>query len=171
MLAVSIIIPTYNEAENIDLLLKRIFAVKALQGFDLEIVFSDGASTDDTCRNVEKWMESHKVKLIRSPENEGLSAAVMAGARAASGEFVVVMDADLSHPPEMIPELIAPLANGSCDMTIGSRYIRGGGTPDWPISRRISSKIATFPARMRHRNSGISFATRESRYTMATVIE
>jgi len=148
MSAVSIIVPTYNEAENMDLLLKRIYAVRALQDIDLEIVFSDGASTDETCQYIEKWSDKGKVKLVRGAQNEGLSAAVMAGAKAAAGEFVVVMDADLSHPPEVIPELIAPLLDGSCDMTIGSRYVTGGATPDWPISRKISSKIATFPARM-----------------------
>jgi len=148
MVAVSIIIPTYNEAENIDLLLARIFAVEALQRLDYEIVFSDGASTDETCPVVEKWLDSGRVKLVRSRENEGLSAAVMAGARAAAGEFAVVMDADLSHPPEMIPALVAPLISGACDMVIGSRYISGGDTPEWPLSRKISSKIATFPARL-----------------------
>jgi len=148
MVAVSIVIPTYNEAENIDLLLERIFAVEGLKCLDFEVVFSDGASTDETCRFVEKWLDSGKVKLVRAQENEGLSAAVMAGARQASGEFAVVMDADLSHPPEMIPALVAPLISGAYDMTIGSRYTTGGDTPEWPILRRISSKIATFPARM-----------------------
>ena len=147
-MAVSIIIPTYNEAENIDLLLERIFAVKELQRLDYEVVFSDGASTDETCRLVEKWLECGRVKLVRAQENEGLSAAVMAGAREGSGEFAVVMDADLSHPPEMIPALVEPLISGDYDMAIGSRYTTGGDTPEWPLPRRISSKIATFPARM-----------------------
>jgi len=148
MQAVSIIVPTYNEAENIDFLLQRIFAVEPLRSVELEVVFSDGASTDDTCRRVECWTKSHRVKLIRSETNEGLSEAVMAGARAASGEFVVVMDADLSHPPEAIPELLAPLLAGDCDMVIGSRYITGGDTPEWPMIRKISSKIASWPARL-----------------------
>lgn len=148
MPAVSIIVPTYNEAENIDLLLKRIDAVEDLQTIGYEVVFSDGASTDDTCRCIEKRLEAGRVKLVCSAENEGLSAAVMAGARAASGEFVVVLDADLSHPPEVIPELLAPLMSGEYDMAIGSRYVTGGDTPEWPLSRKISSKLATFPARM-----------------------
>ncbi len=148
MQAVSIIVPTYNEAENIDFLLQRIFAVEPLRAVELEVVFSDGASTDDTCQRVERWMGSHRVRLVRSETNEGLSAAVMTGARAASGEFVVVMDADLSHPPEAIPALLAPLLAGDCDMVIGSRYIAGGDTPEWPLMRRISSKIASLPARL-----------------------
>ena len=148
MRAVSIIIPTYNEAENIDLLLERIFAVEALRQFDLEVVFSDGASTDNTCDCIEKWLGTGRVRLVRSETNEGLSAAVMAGSRLAQGEFAVVMDADLSHPPEIIPELLAPLLAGEADMAIGSRYVQGGGTPDWPFTRKISSVLATIPARL-----------------------
>jgi dolichol-phosphate mannosyltransferase len=79
--------------------------------------------------------------------NEGLAAAVVAGARHASGAFVVVIDADLSHPPESIPQLLGPLVANTHDMVIGSRYCRGGGTPDWPLSRKISSRLATLPAR------------------------
>lgn len=148
MPSVTIIVPTYNEAENVDLLLERIFAVPALRLLDLEVLFSDGASTDETCPCVERWMTTHQVRLVRSQVNEGLSAAVMAGARAAAGEFVVVIDADLSHPPEAIPELLAPLMAGECDMAIGSRYAKGGGTPEWPFSRRLSSRLATLPARL-----------------------
>lgn len=149
MHAVSIIVPTLNEAANIDLLLERIFAVESLREFDLEVVFSDGASTDKTCERVETWQQqTNKVHLVRSAANEGLSAAVMAGARAAAGEFVVVMDADLSHPPEVIPDLVRPLLSGDCDMVIGSRYVQGGDTPEWPVSRKISSLLATLPARL-----------------------
>lgn len=148
MRAVSIIVPTYNEAENIDLLLERIFAVEGLRQYDLEVVFSDGASTDTTCECIGKWLATNRVRLVRSEINEGLSAAVMAGSRAAKGEFVVVMDADLSHPPETIPELLGPLLAGEVDMTIGSRYVKGGGTPEWPLARKISSVLATVPARL-----------------------
>jgi dolichol-phosphate mannosyltransferase len=148
MQAVSIIVPTFNEAENIDLLLKRIFAVEGLQKLDLEIVFSDGDSTDKTRERIQPWMESHKVRLVHNEISEGLSAAVMAGARAATGEYVVVMDADLSHPPEVIPDMLEPLFSHNYDMVIGSRNVKGGSTPDWPASRKLSSFLATLPARL-----------------------
>jgi dolichol-phosphate mannosyltransferase len=148
MQAVSIIVPTFNEAENIDLLLKRIFAVERLQHLDLEVVFSDGDSTDKTRERIQPWMDSHKVRLVHNAIPEGLSAAVMAGAREATGEYVVVMDADLSHPPEVIPDLLDPLFSNNYDMVIGSRNIKGGSTPDWPVSRKISSFLATLPARL-----------------------
>ncbi|WP_163340069.1 glycosyltransferase [Desulfopila sp. IMCC35008] len=148
MSSVSLIVPTLNESDNIDLLLHRVFAIKELRELDLEIVFSDGSSADDTCSQIRKWQEDYPVRLIESDVNKGLSAAVIAGAAKAQGEYVLVMDADLSHPPESIPELLHPLLSGDCDMVIGSRYVRGGSTPDWPLSRKISSVLATLPARI-----------------------
>lgn len=145
---ISIIIPTRNEAENIDALLQRIFAVPGLQEYDIEVIFSDGASSDETCACIRKWQRTHPVELLCRAVNEGLSAAVLAGAQHASGDIVVVMDADLSHPPEVIPHLLKPLVDGTSDMTIGSRYCLGGATPDWPLGRRIASRLATLPARL-----------------------
>ncbi len=145
---ISIIIPTRNEADNIDLLLTRIFAVEELREHDFEVVFSDGASTDATCDAVRGWQDTNPVRLVESRVNEGLSAAVMAGARAAAGDYVVVMDADLSHPPESLPDMLEPLLSGSHDMVVGSRYVAGGSTRGWPLKRRISSLLASLPARI-----------------------
>ncbi|MDR3685058.1 MAG: glycosyltransferase family 39 protein, partial [Geothrix sp.] len=86
--------------------------------------------------------------LVCRTTKDGLASAVIEGARAARAEVVVVMDADLSHPPEILPQLIAPLAAGTHDMVIGSRYSPGGSTPDWPLGRRIASWLATVPARI-----------------------
>jgi len=148
MAIVSIIVPTLNEAGNIDPLLERIFKVRAMHAIDLEVVFVDDQSTDGTGDEIMAWQADYPVRLVRRDFDDGLAGAVMAGARAAEGEFVVVMDADLSHPPEAIPELMAPLLAGSHDMTIGSRYVEGGSIPGWPLSRKISSKLATLPARL-----------------------
>ena len=147
MSSVSIIVPTLNEAGNIDPLLERIFKVRDDHVLDLEVVFVDDASTDGTCAEIKGWQAAYPVRLVSRTTDDGLAGAVMAGARAAKGEYVVVMDADLSHPPEAIPELLAPLLEGSYDMVIGSRYVPGGATPEWPLQRRISSKLATLPAR------------------------
>ena len=147
MPSVSIIVPTLNEAGNIEPLLKRIFKVRDDHNLDLEVVFVDDASTDGTCDEIRAWQGAFPVHLVTRVRDDGLAGAVMAGARAAAGEYVVVMDADLSHPPEAIPELLAPLLLGSHDMVIGSRYVTGGATPEWPLQRKISSKLATLPAR------------------------
>ncbi len=147
MSTITILVPTLNEAENIDLLLERIFRVRRSCKIDYEVLFIDSASTDGTCERVLKWQKQEPVRLLRHDVNVGLAGAVLAGAGNTDATFVLVMDADLSHPPEGIPELLQPLLSGSHDMVIGSRYVEGGSVPDWPCSRRLCSKIATFPAR------------------------
>jgi dolichol-phosphate mannosyltransferase len=148
MAIVSIIVPTLNEAGNIDPLLDRIFKIRDALAIDLEVVFVDDQSTDGTGDEIMAWQAAYPVRLVRREVDDGLAGAVMAGARAAEGEFVVVMDADLSHPPEAIPDLVAPLFADSHDMAIGSRYVEGGSIPGWPLMRKISSKLATVPARL-----------------------
>lgn len=147
MPSVSVVIPTLNEVANIDPLLERIFRVRDSHGLDLEVVFVDDASTDGTCEKIARWQEAYPVVLVSRLRDDGLAGAVIAGGRAALGRYVVVMDADLSHPPETIPDLLAPLMDGSHDMVIGSRYAAGGTTPDWPLQRKLASKLATIPAR------------------------
>ena len=144
----SIIIPTLNEAENIHPLLQQIAAVTESQGLAPEIIFVDDGSSDSTRQRIENYPGGLTVRLVRRDAQRGLTGAVVAGAWAASHPYVVVMDADLSHPPEMIPALLAPLAAGEYDMVIGSRYQEGGGTPDWPLVRRLGSQLATLPARI-----------------------
>jgi len=148
MEGVSIIVPTLNEAENITPLLERIHAVLDQQDYDFEIVFSDGASTDATTEIIQVWQDKANVVLVENEQGKGLASAVIAGARAASHDVLVVMDADLSHPPEVIPDLLEPLMSETADMVVGSRYVREGRTPDWPLMRKLISTLATLPARM-----------------------
>ena len=119
-----------------------------LYRYEFDVVFSDGGSTDTTCECIRKWQIDFPVSLICRQQSIGLSNAVLAAASASSSEFIVVLDADLSHPPEMIPVLLEPMVQGLCSMTLGSRYCRGGCTPDWPQQRRLLSLIASVPARM-----------------------
>src|SRR5438046_9136225 len=85
--------------------------------------------------------ESQPIRLIEQDGADlGWAVAIMSGARAAQGEILLVMDADLSHPPDRINELLAPLFAGAADLVVGSRYVRGGSTPGWPIWRRIVSR-------------------------------
>jgi dolichol-phosphate mannosyltransferase len=144
--SISVIVPTLNEAENIAPLVSQILAT----GVPFhEIVFVDDRSTDGTQENIRALARDHPVRLIERAAGEiGLASAIMTGATAAEGELVVVMDADLSHPPERIPDLLAPLLAGSADMVIGSRYMPGGSTPDWPLWRRLLSRtgaVLAFP--------------------------
>lgn len=142
--AVSIVIPTLNEAENIELLVRAITAAVPDCG---EIVFVDDQSTDGTPDRIRALMGSAPVRLIeRADPTLGLSGAVITGARAAMGDLVVVMDADLSHPPEEIKNLTQPLVEGRADVVIGSRYVAGGTTPGWPLYRRAMSRLAAASA-------------------------
>jgi len=146
MAGVSIIVPTMNEADNINPLLERIFSAEFPDDVALEVVVVDDSSTDDTRSRVREWSTHKPVSLICREKGNGLANAVVVGAKSAAHEFVLVMDADLSHPPEKIGEMVLPLLDGSCDMVIGSRYVKGGSTPQWPLSRKIASKLASLPA-------------------------
>jgi dolichol-phosphate mannosyltransferase len=139
--SVSIIIPTRNEIENIAPLISEILAAGV--GFD-EIVFVDDHSTDGTTDVIRSFAASHPIRLVeQNPAEPGLSAAILAGARAARGELLLIMDADLSHPPERMNDLLAPLRAGAGDMVIGSRYVKGGSTPGWPLWRRMLSRAGS----------------------------
>ncbi len=81
------------------------------------------------------------MRVVRRAGKAGLASAVVAGFAAAKGDTLVVMDADLSHPPELVPRLLAAIEGGA-DLAIGSRYVKGGGAMDWPLRRRVVSRVA-----------------------------
>jgi len=139
--SVSIIVPTLNEVENIAPLVSQIIA--SAVPFR-EILFVDNNSTDASRDMIRVLAASHPIRLIERDHAElGLAAAIMAGALAAQGEVLLVMDADLSHPPERIKDLLAPLFAGTADMVIGSRYVTGGSTPGWPLWRLLLSRTGS----------------------------
>lgn len=141
MHTVSIIVPVLNEAENVAPLVSLIVASRVPFA---EILFVDGGSTDRTRDSIESLATGHRIRFIEQDKDApGLAAAIMVGARAAEGDILVVMDADLSHPPERINDLLAPLFSGAADVAIGSRYIPGGSTPGWPLWRRMMSRTAS----------------------------
>lgn len=144
---ISVIVPALNEAENLPLLVPRIDA--AMRDTPYEILVVDDNSPDNTRAACAELSKSYPVKLIvREQPKDGLSGAVLEGMKLAHGEILVVMDADLQHPPEKIGELIAPLEADEADFVLGSRYIPGGSTEQhWGFFRKINSWVATFLAR------------------------
>lgn len=143
--SVSIIVPTYQEVKSLPALVDRLEGLKRA-GWDLELIIVDDDSQDGTVELVES-MHHDWIRLMVRSEDRGLSTAVMTGLDEASHECLVVMDADLSHPPESIPAFIKALDNGA-DFVIGSRYVRGGSTEDgWGVLRWVNSKVATVMAR------------------------
>lgn len=145
-LPVTVIVPTLNEADNIDPLLTRLTEACESIGGGYEILIADGGSTDDTRRNTDRWEGRAPVRFVAANSGHGISGDVLAAARESRGDVVVVMDADLSHPPEKVPELVRPVLDGVSDMVVGGRYIPGGATPDWPWTRRVMSRGAGFIA-------------------------
>jgi dolichol-phosphate mannosyltransferase len=139
----SVIIPTYNEVGNIEILISRL---ENLIEEDHEIIVVDDNSPDGTSSIVTKLSKKYSnLKLVKRKRKEGLASAILAGVEASKGQDIVVMDADLSHPPELVPKIASDLSDH--DLVIGSRLIEGGGVKDWPFHRKLISKIAEFLAR------------------------
>jgi dolichol-phosphate mannosyltransferase len=144
--AVSVIVPAYREAENLPELIERLERVRGASGLDLELLIINDESGDRTAAAVERAARGW-VRLATRSTERGLSSAVVLGLGLATHPFIVVMDADLSHPPEDIPRLLRALETGA-DFALGSRYIPGGSTDDrWTLLRAINSRVATLLAR------------------------
>jgi dolichol-phosphate mannosyltransferase len=135
----SVVVPTYNEAGSVPKLAERLGA--ALAGREWELVIVDDGSPDGTADIAAALAPRIPVKVVRRAGKAGLASAVVAGFAAATGDVLVVMDADLSHPPELVPALADALERGA-DLAVGSRYVKGGGVEDWPLKRRVVSRVA-----------------------------
>lgn len=144
---VSVVVPAMNEAKNFPRLLARID--KAMAGRSYEVIIVDDDSRDDTAEVCESLARKYPLRLvIRHRAADGLSGAVLHGMGISLGEKIVVMDADLQHPPEKIPALLAAIESGQADFALGSRYVEGGTTErDWGAFRRLNSRVATWLAK------------------------
>lgn len=146
-LALSIIIPTYNESQNIAGMLDSID--KSIPDeLAAEVIVVDDNSPDGTADIVSKLAaepdsRSLHVEIVRRESKQGLSSAILAGVKSSCGEIVLVMDGDFSHPPETIPHMVEELQTSECDIVVASRYIRGGSVIGWPFKRKLMSKGAT----------------------------
>lgn len=144
---VSIVIPTYNEEGNISQLVDRIHKACKNERISEEIIIVDDNSPDGTADRAIDLSKSFPIKVIIRKGKLGLSSAVMAGFGIAKADMWGVIDADLSHPPEIIPHLIGLIRDKGKDLTVGSRYVKGGGVDEWTLIRKLISKGATLLAR------------------------
>lgn len=139
-----VILPTYNERENIKTLLDGIFdAWSSISGHKLTILVVDDKSPDGTSEAVNQYRKKHSNVLLLTKEKEGLGSALLYGIAYAldrlHAEIIVQMDADLSHDPSSLPHFMAALDKGA-DFAVGSRYIAGGSIPDnWGVHRKLFS--------------------------------
>ena len=136
----SVVVPTLNEAENIHLLLTRIFALD-LEPSSFEVIFVDDGSSDGTADQIRSWKEYSNVRLIERQDKPDLTASILAGAAIANSDIIVVMDADLSHPTERLSAVVKPVLDGDYDVAVGSRYVPGGSVENWPFYRRLLSRV------------------------------
>jgi dolichol-phosphate mannosyltransferase len=162
----SVIIPTYNEYENI-LQLVEIIKDKLPDGLFTEIIIVDDNSPDGTGRLIANYIENalskvcsgiqhaHEnssnfaintresiVRLVRRENKSGLISAILQGIKSSTGKYILVMDADFSHPPETVPLLINELLRDPNSIVVASRYIRGGSIRGWPYKRLLLSRLA-----------------------------
>ena len=144
---VSVIVPTFHESANLEVLVDRVFRALSTNSISGELIIVDDDSKDGTVETIQRLAGKYPVRLIVRKKDRGLSSAVLHGFAEAKAERFVVMDADLQHPPEKLPELLRCLEAGDCDFVIGSRYIAGAGVEDrWPMHRRWVSRVATLLA-------------------------
>jgi dolichol-phosphate mannosyltransferase len=139
---VSIILPTYNEAENLEPIVTKIWKVLNDEDIKFEIIVVDDNSPDSTANIALELATKYPVRVHVRKNERGLATAVVKGFSLAQGDICVLMDADLSHPVERIPDMIQPILEDRCNITVGSRYGTEGGCADWPLIRRIISKGA-----------------------------
>ncbi len=144
-----VIIPTYNEKENIEKIIRKVFSLAG--GFHILII--DDGSPDGTATIVKRLQDefSDALYLIERSGKQGLGTAYIAGFRWAldrSYQYVFEMDADFSHNPDDLPRLYDACAKGSADVAVGSRYVRGGKVVNWPADRVFISKGASFYTRL-----------------------
>lgn len=141
------VVPTYNERDRLAELTGALFAACAAHRISLELVIVDDNSPDGTGAVADELARTHNVRVIHRAGKLGLGTAVVAGFDAAAGEVLGVMDADLSHPPALVPRLFAAFQSTHADMVVASRYVPGGSTAHWPLHRRLLSRVACLLAR------------------------
>lgn len=146
-----IILPTYNEKKNISIIVPRLFDVFKSLDHDMRILVVDDNSPDGTADEVKKLQSRFKNLHLLQGEKKGLGVAYLRGFDHAihtlDADVVFMMDADLSHPAEMIPQFMEEIGKGH-DLVIGSRYVKGGDNPDWDLKRKTISKGGNFFARI-----------------------
>jgi dolichol-phosphate mannosyltransferase len=143
----ALVVPTYNERERLPELVRAIFDAYRRAHIEGELVIVDDNSPDGTGDVADELARSYPIRVLHRAGKLGLGTAVVEGFAAASAEIVGVIDADLSHPPELVPHMLDVMQRERADMVIGSRYIPGGGTSHWEQSRVLMSKAACLMAR------------------------
>lgn len=145
---ISVIVPTYNEATALPILVRRLHVTMDSAQIPYELIVVDDNSPDGTAQVAERMASEAPIKVLRRPGKAGLASAVLHGLQLAKGDLIAVMDADLSHPPETIPQMLRAMESSGAELAVASRYVRGGGIENWPFRRRLASAVANALARI-----------------------
>lgn len=141
-LELTIVVPTFNESANVAALVEKL--EKALVGIEWEVVFVDDDSPDQTAEIVSKVAQNNKrVRRILRIGRRGLSSATIEGMLSSSAPFVAVMDGDLQHDENALPEMLKQIRESDADAAVGTRYATGGSFGEWTGERQEMSKFAT----------------------------
>jgi len=143
----SVVIPTYNEHDRLAELVTQLFAAAQAASVALEVVIVDDNSPDGTGQLADELAKSYRLQVVHRAGKLGLGTAVVAGFGVAGADVVGVMDADFSHPPDLVPVLLKAWRDTGADVVVASRYIPGGSTPNWPLKRKLMSRFACLLAR------------------------
>jgi len=145
----SVILPTYNERDNLPIIYYLIDKVFEEAKLSYEVVIVDDSSPDNTLEVAQAIKDSYgddHVKIVSRKGKLGLGTAYIAGLKAAKGDRIILMDADLSHHPKFIPQMVELMENTKAQIVTGTRYAPGGGVYGWDMKRKVTSKGANFLA-------------------------
>ncbi|XP_050355959.1 dolichol-phosphate mannosyltransferase subunit 1 [Nymphalis io] len=143
----SILLPTYNERENLPIIIWLIIKYLDNSGYDYEVIIIDDGSPDGTlevAKQLQKLYGSNKILLRPREKKLGLGTAYIHGMQHATGNFIIIMDSDLSHHPQFIPKFIELQKKHDYDLVSGTRYKNGGGVYGWDFKRKLISRGANF---------------------------
>ncbi|HEY2433707.1 MAG TPA: polyprenol monophosphomannose synthase [Vicinamibacterales bacterium] len=161
----SLVVPTYNERDRLPDLVTAIFDAYQRGGVEGDLVIVDDNSPDGTGRVADDLATRYPIRVVHRAGKLGLGTAVVQGFEVSEAQIVGVIDADLSHPPALVPRMVRTQLDTGADFVIGSRYIPGGGTGDWSFSRELMSRFACRLARgltpVRDVTSGFFLVRRE----------
>jgi dolichol-phosphate mannosyltransferase len=141
------VMPTYNERDRLGELVRALFDSASAAGLDLELVVVDDNSPDGTGQLADELAGRYRMQVVHRSGKLGLGTAVVAGFGVALADVVGVMDADFSHPPSLVPRMMAVFRATDADVLVASRYVPGGSTPNWPLKRRLLSRVGCLLAR------------------------
>lgn len=145
----SIIIPAYNEARTIHLILNKVAAIELIENIEKEVIIVNDCSNDDTATVVNEYVKDKPyIKFVEHKVNKGKGAAIHTGIKEATGDFVIVQDADLEYDPKEINKLLKPILDGFADVVYGSRFMGGDAHRILFFWHSIGNNILTFASNM-----------------------